>query len=272
MRRIQPYIERGARVLTRTHERAKTPRTLSDQAGSDDLETSAGRLNALRVGMPVCTTYLEVGVQQGLTLERVEVPFRWGVDPFPSFNPAKLPQGVRFSQQESDQFFAELEPQSRFDLVFLDGLHEWRQTYRDLLNALNHTPRHGLILIDDVVPDDEFAALPVLRLAMEAKASAGITTGNWQGNVFKIILALRDRHPELEYRVIGAEYESAQAIVWKRPGQPRQYQADRVFEASDPYESVSYADVFPQRRIPPYFNPADTVSGIAAALAASQTE
>jgi hypothetical protein len=221
--------------------------------------------------MPACTTYLEVGVQQGLTLERVEVPFRWGVDPFPSFNPARLPPGVRFSKQESDQFFAQLEPQHQFDLVFLDGLHEWRQTYRDLLNTLNHTPAHGLILIDDVVPDDEFAALPDLTLAMEAKASAGITTGNWQGNVFKIILAIRDRHPELDFRVIGAEYEYAQAIVWKRPGEPREYQIGRAFEANDAYESVSYADVFPERRIPAYFNAVDTVSGITAALVASQT-
>ncbi len=42
-------------------------------------------------------------------------------------------------QRESASYFADLDPRVIFKLALLDGLHEWSQTYRDLLNTLRHS-------------------------------------------------------------------------------------------------------------------------------------
>jgi hypothetical protein len=51
----------------------------------------------------------------------------------------------------SDEFFATLRPSKRYDVAFIDGLHTFEQTYRDVINTFAHL-RSGVILIDDTVP------------------------------------------------------------------------------------------------------------------------
>ena len=54
----------------------------------------------------------------------------------PLINTKRLPPGTIVSPVPSDELFASLPLGMFFDLVFLDGLHERHQTYRDLMNAL----------------------------------------------------------------------------------------------------------------------------------------
>ncbi len=46
----------------------------------------------------------------------------------------------------------------KFDVIYLDGLHTFEQTLRDLLNALTLVADAGVIILDDVLPSS-FAAL-----------------------------------------------------------------------------------------------------------------
>lgn len=230
------------------------PRRLGKFPSGSAQGYSARRINKIAAGMTNCDQYLEVGVAQGLTLERVAVSHRCGVDPEPQFDFEKLPAGVSFFHGTSDEFFTQLDPHRKFDLAFLDGLHHWQQTYRDLLSTLNHSKVGSLILIDDVVPDDELSAMTDYAAALAAKDAAGIHDGRWHGDVFKLLQVLSDHHPELGFvllRNASAESDNPQALVWIEQGEPQTYGLDRVETLYRSYDALSFDDVFgssgPQR-------------------------
>ena len=165
--------------------------------------------------MPTCSTYLEIGVQLGLTFEAVSVPFKWGVDPKPMFNTSRLPAGSRLSVKTSDDFFRDLNESLRFDLIFIDGLHEWRQAYRDLINAFKHASPQAIIVMDDVIPNDEYSAIPDQTTAINQRLiETGEVSRFWTGDVFKVIGVVAASHPELSIRVISEAPES-QALIWR---------------------------------------------------------
>jgi hypothetical protein len=222
-------------------------RRLGRVSRSSKPDYSARRLNSIASGLKDCENYLEVGVAQGLTLERVEVPFRWGVDPEPQFDTDSVPRGITFFKGTSDQFFQHINRDQSFDLVFLDGLHHWQQTYCDLLSTLNHTSDGALILIDDVVPDDELSAMTDYPAALAAKESAGIFDGRWHGDVFKVLMAISDHHPELKFLLMrnsGETSDNAQAVVWVASGKAKHYDLELVEALRNEYESVKFEDVF----------------------------
>lgn len=177
---------------------------------------SSRRLNKIAGLLPSATTYLEIGVWRGQTFREVRMPFKWGVDPNPEFSIESLPPGVRFSKGTSDSFFAELPSSTKFDLIFLDGLHESRQTYRDILASLTHSHQHTIILVDDVFPDDDFSAYPSQQEALRQKNEAGITDGRWHGDVWKILPILSRHHPNLSVQLIGTpgpNGDNVQAVI-----------------------------------------------------------
>ena len=73
-------------------------------------------------------------------------------------------------------------------------------------------------MIDDVIPSSAEAADPDVERSIKRQARAGITGGDWMGDVFRTVLALARLHPELELRTIqGAE--KPQTLVWRQdPG------------------------------------------------------
>ena len=257
--RVLPKDLTAPRVL------ARKPRTKSEGH-------SARRLNQLAAGMKSCDSYLEVGVAQGLTLEQVRVKTKIGVDPTPQFDLQKLPKGTVFYQVDSDSFFAQHAQGRKFDLFFLDGLHLWTQTYKDLLNSLSHGKSESLILLDDVIPDNELSAFPDWDEALRLKEAAGHLDGHWQGDVYKVLIAVSLFHPELDYCVIGQRdgMDNPQALVWKRPGKQV---AGTVPASKAQIQAVSdtqYSEAFPNNEPTGVFAMTPEGDGIARALNAMQ--
>jgi hypothetical protein len=247
-------------------------RRLSKKQNRSAEGPSARRINAISAGMKSCKTYLEVGVAQGLTFEQVRVEQRWAVDPNPQFDQIELPKGVVFKRLESDSFFEQIEPEQKFDVVFLDGLHTWQQTYKDLMNTLGHSYPHTIVVIDDVVPDDALAAIPDWDEALRRKDAAGITDGRWQGDVFKVLLIVQDHHPELEFCVVGKSEvgDNPQAIVWKRDSGGVTLDARKLAHLEDSYAAIEYDKIFVNGEIPENFRHVDEKEGIALALKMTQ--
>ena len=244
-------------------------RVLKKKPNSKSLGHSARRLNKLASGMQFCHSYLEIGVAQGLTLEQVRVKERVGVDPHPQFDVSQLPKGVSFNQMESDRYFETVNRRTPYDLVFLDGLHVWTQTYKDLINAIHICQPTSMILIDDVVPDDELSAYPDWDAALALKDAAGFTDGRWHGDVFKVILAIERFHPELSFCVIGKRDRSdnPQAIIWFGPGaDPGKLEPASEMQLLE-IEKLTYKEVFKEEQLPDVLKLVQEDTGIRLALA-----
>ena len=50
----------------------------------------------------------------------------------------------------SDEFFKN--NKEKFDLIFLDGLHTYHQTIKDINNSLRNLNSNGIIIIHDCLP------------------------------------------------------------------------------------------------------------------------
>lgn len=235
-------------------------RPLRPRPGMGRLTHSARRVNELLDGMP-SSRYLEIGLDRGHTFEDVAADERWGVDPSPRFSLLDLPSSIRLFVTTSDDFFETLDPGVRFDVVFIDGLHVYRQVYRDLLNAFSHAGPLCTVLVDDVVPVDAISAIPDLNQSISERQRQGLKGSPWHGDVFRVVPILRDHHSVLEYRtIVGSGRE--QLLVWRRD--PQGPLVPIPDSAIAEYEELAYDDVFGDG-IPPYFQPRDEGEAIAEA-------
>jgi hypothetical protein len=213
--------------------------------------------------MPHARRYLEIGVEMGYTLEDIEVDVRWGVDPAPRFDTSRLPTGVQFFHGTSDQFFEQVDGEVAFDVAFLDGLHTFEQTHRDLLNALAHID-HGAVLIDDTVPADEDSANPDWQGLLARRAELGLESGLWYGDVWKLVVCIDRCYPELDFRTIVGS-GNPQTLVWpKDRGAPV---ASAPLAALADIAALTYGSVF-SGGVPTVFRPCAEGDGITACLAA----
>jgi hypothetical protein len=215
---------------------------------------STNRLSAIRINNLISAmsssssaNYLEIGVQHGLTFEAVNARVKIAVEPLPLFDVNAVPQNVRVYSLTSDQFFHEyIGP--KFDFVFVDGLHEAKQTYTDLLNSLNNLNAGGLILVDDVCPLDYESSLPDPIASEEAKKRKGIVHGGWYGDVYKILGAVAKFHPELTVELVGSAMENhVQALVWRNKVQTNPYHVNKI--ALDWIDKWTFAECFPSNEI-----------------------
>lgn len=199
---------------------------------------SAKRLNQL-AKINNASSYLEVGVAQGRTFidvsaqikTAVDIKFRFdvGLDQTPS---------ERYFEMPSDEFFATLNREECFDLIFIDGKHTFEQTLRDLINSIFHSHERTLWLLDDTVPCDVYSALRNSAAAQRNRREAGVTINQnaWQGDVFKVVFAIHDFFPALSYRTVTSP-GNPQTILWR--------QARKGFQpAFKSLEAISRLDYF----------------------------
>ena len=79
----------------------------------------------------------------------------------------------------SDQFFST--NKSKFDIIFIDGLHHYEQVIKDVNNSLQILNDNGFILLHDCLPRSiAHQAIPRYR-------------GSWNGDVWKALVELRTR-------------------------------------------------------------------------------
>jgi hypothetical protein len=201
-------------------------------------------------------TYLEIGVAQGNTFVNATFfDLRHGVDPKPRFDaPAYESASVQFFEMTSDDFFADhADLDQKYDIIFLDGLHTFEQTFRDFCCSQAHSHDGTIWLIDDVYPTDIFSACPDQRLAYRYRERHGIPGKAWHGDVFKVVFALHDFFPNLSYRtIVGSGNPQAVVIRRQRP------EFAPVFGDFEQISRMSYYD-FAENQRPMNFASSDDV-------------
>lgn len=141
-------------------------------------------------------TYLEIGVSRGESLACVQpATLTLGIDPAPKL-PGPPPANVRIYRETSDDFFARYSPRaelggSAVELAFIDGMHHFEYALRDFINVERACARSSVILMHDCYPLDE-------RTAQREQV-----TGFWSGDIWRLMLLLRERRPDLTVRTIA---------------------------------------------------------------------
>jgi|GEM_PF-5431802 len=170
---------------------------------------------ARRVG---ARSYLEIGVQAGKTFFNVDIPVKVAVDPNFLFDYKEHASGeVIFYNCTSDDFFSSVDNSPTFDIVFLDGMHTFDQTYRDFCNALLHTHQRSIIIIDDTMPNDYYSSLRSQETCMYRRKheAPGSSIGEWRGDVYKILLFLNLFHSSLGFITVSND-GPGQTVVWRK--------------------------------------------------------
>lgn len=192
-------------------------------------------------------SYLEIGVFDGTTFNaltaarKVAVDIRFSLD-LATARAAVAGQDVHFHEIPSDGYFAEIAGQDRFDVIFIDGLHTFDQTLRDLLNAIGHLREGGVIVIDDVIPSSYAASLPSFEELIAFRQARGVKSGAWMGDVYRLVFFLRDYLPGFSYATVAENH--GQTILWRqaRPVPARPRSVEQISQLSYAASELNRAD------------------------------
>lgn len=132
-------------------------------------------------------TYLEIGVQDYFTnCDKIKCDLKHAVDPFPRNKCDYI--------MTSDDFFASIPDDRKYDLIFIDGLHITEQVDRDIENAVAHLSPGGIIMLHDCLPTEEIH---------QVRYDNG---GAWTGDVWKSVVKLKMFRNDLNIKVIDTDW------------------------------------------------------------------
>jgi hypothetical protein len=132
-------------------------------------------------------SYLEIGLQDpNSNFVKIDVDYKISVDP--------NPQGECTFIGTSDEYFESITDDTKFDLIFIDGLHHYDQVLKDIENSLKHLNEGGTIIVHDCLPTTE---------RMQERDDHG---GEWTGDVWKAISILRMERIDLSIYTINTDY------------------------------------------------------------------
>lgn len=169
--------------------------------------------------------YLEVGVFRGQTFHKLEAAHKVAVDPNFRFDvdAARTENSnAQYHGVPSDEYFAGAEG-SLFDVIFLDGLHTFEQTLRDLTNAVAHLVDGGVVIIDDVKPSSYGASLPELDKIRLVKAVLEEKDYSWMGDVYRLVYFIDTFMPAYSYATV--EENHGQLVMWRAARHPVPYRS-----------------------------------------------
>ena len=198
-------------------------------------------------------SYLEIGIDRATTFQKISVENKTGIDP------VKIPLPIRFKllnakiYREYSNFYLERIPSdTKWDLFFIDGLHEYNQTLDDILNCILHSKPESVLIIDDVVPCDKFSAIPDQNECYLKRSESGDTRNKqWQGDVYKILEILHEsRTTSLHYRTVCVD-GSYRTVIWFADTVDFIELVEEIREGK--FTPSDYSKVF-SKGIPSYFN------------------
>ena len=118
------------------------------------------RLSLINATLETMTSpsYLEIGYGYGKVFNSVNAKDKLCCDPFPE-EIQNFKKDKRCIQKTSDDFFKS--NTKMFDVIFIDGQHEFEYVRRDFFNSINVLKKNGCIVIHDCNPIDEWRCRPI---------------------------------------------------------------------------------------------------------------
>jgi hypothetical protein len=125
-------------------------------------------------------SYLEIGCFDNELFNQIKIN-KTGVDPFKGGN-VKLTSDIFFKNNNK-----------KYDCIFIDGLHTYKQVKKDILNSLKYLNKNGIIFLHDCLPNNVY------------EQNVPRSTYIWHGDVWKAIVEMRTRK-DLQTYTIYADY------------------------------------------------------------------
>ena len=128
--------------------------------------------------------YLEIGVDENQVFNSIPLKpdKKFGVDPFKGGN----------YRMTSDEFFKKYN-HLKFDVIFIDGLHEYKQCQRDCLNSIKSLKEGGIILFHDFLPRSPFEEnVPRMQ-------------SGWTGDVWKVAVELNNSE-NVDFKIVNIDH------------------------------------------------------------------
>lgn len=193
--------------------------------------------------------YLEIGVRNGGTFLNVDFPDKTGVDPEFRFNitPYENSTDVHLFPITSDKFFGKLpgiqeqvySGKPEFDLIFIDGMHTYKQSMKDFTNSLEYSHPNTIWIFDDVIPSDPYSALPDPQKSAKMRSYVNLSGTPWHGDVYKTLYAIHDFYPQFSYATI-IDNGNPHTLLWKTETPVRR---KPLFANKDDINKMNYFDM-----------------------------
>ena len=159
--------------------------------------------------------YLEIGVEFGTNFFPIRVKHKFAVDP--NFKISKKIKTkwtlkkpfithAKYFELTSDNYFASTKNVDELDLVFIDGLHTYKQSLKDVENSLRNLKDDGIIVMHDCNPPNEAAAFAADSYEHAISLNLPGWTNEWCGDVWKTICYLRSNRNDLKIFVLDSDY------------------------------------------------------------------
>lgn len=172
--------------------------------------------------------YLEIGVEKGKVFLKIKARKKIAVDP--AFK-IRLKKKIRaclanpmnlfneYYEMTSDDFFEKhgdrLRRLNGLDIAFVDGLHTYGQTLKDIVNCLKFLAPGGVIAVHDCNPETAASAVPAESREQAANLNIHAQTNDWSGDVWKAIVNLRSNRDDLKICVLDCDH--GVAIITRGP-------------------------------------------------------
>jgi hypothetical protein len=217
-----------------------------------DAWPGVNRIRAVRkaLAMRTAPVYLEIGVSKGRAFQQISADVKIAVDP--AFKLSQRTRQladakgriVRYFETTSDAFFANetaLLEEHPVDVALIDGLHTYEQVLLDVENTLRYLRDDGVIFLHDCNPPFELASRRADSWEdFMAQQKGPLKIGNWNGDVWKAIVALRSSRPDLLVGVLKCD----QGVGFVRKGSPE----STLSYSPEQIEALTYADLKADRK------------------------
>lgn len=163
--------------------------------------------------------YLEIGVKKGKVFLNVKAKKKIAVDPQIKIDVKRkikfLAKNLsnffnKYYEMTSDRFFEEnsylLTKLNGIGVAFIDGLHTYEQSLKDIRNCLKFLKEDGIIVMHDCNPLSEAQAHPATSPEHAANSCPSNWTGDWSGDVWKTIAFLRSNREDLNIFVLDCDH------------------------------------------------------------------
>ena len=167
-------------------------------------------------------SYLEIGCDQDENFSQISIKNKIGVDP----------KSGGTHRMTSDTFF--LNNMQTYDLIYIDGLHTYEQTIKDIKNSLKCLNQNGTIVLHDCLPKKIWNQI-VPRMH-----------GHWNGDVWKAIVEARTWKNINTFTIIA---DHGLGVIQKKDN------SNILLEEIDNYKKLKFKDYYNKHK--KFMNPVE---------------